>query len=108
MVQLRRAAPRHRNSVAVEVGFEPTDGLPHHTLSRRAPSATRRLHRRRAYLKLGPGPSAATGYRRRSKKSRSNAAHSSPSTPLTTSTGSPRRGSCRTSHTDPAAPALGS
>src|SRR5215475_8837447 len=34
---------------AVEVGFEPTEGLPLHTLSRRAPSATRRLHRRRAY-----------------------------------------------------------
>ena len=31
--------------VAVEVGFEPTEGLPPHTLSRRAPSATRRLHR---------------------------------------------------------------
>jgi hypothetical protein len=31
---------------AVEVGFEPTEGLPLHTLSRRAPSATRRLHRR--------------------------------------------------------------
>ncbi|SNQ50333.1 hypothetical protein FRACA_440030 [Frankia canadensis] len=30
---------------AVEVGFEPTEGLPPHTLSRRAPSATRRLHR---------------------------------------------------------------
>src|SRR5712691_2751602 len=33
-------------TVAVEVGFEPTEGLPPHTLSRRAPSATRRLHRR--------------------------------------------------------------
>jgi hypothetical protein len=31
---------------AVEVGFEPTEELPPHTLSRRAPSATRRLHRR--------------------------------------------------------------
>ena len=40
-------------SVAVEVGFEPTEGLPLHTLSRRAPSATRRLHRRRAYLTGG-------------------------------------------------------
>ena len=38
---------------AVEVGFEPTEGLPPHTLSRRAPSATRRLHRRRAYLNPG-------------------------------------------------------
>src|SRR5579859_1216037 len=36
-------------SSAVEVGFEPTEGLPPHTLSRRAPSATRRLHRGRAY-----------------------------------------------------------
>ncbi|SQD93981.1 hypothetical protein FMEAI12_2140009 [Parafrankia sp. Ea1.12] len=34
---------------AVEVGFEPTEGLPPHTLSRRAPSATRRLHRGLAY-----------------------------------------------------------
>src|ERR1700685_960783 len=41
--------PRHPSSRAVEVGFEPTEGLPLHTLSRRAPSATRRLHRRRAY-----------------------------------------------------------
>src|SRR3981081_1606251 len=37
-------------AMAVEVGFEPTEGLPLHTLSRRAPSATRRLHRGRAYL----------------------------------------------------------
>jgi hypothetical protein len=41
--------------VAVEVGFEPTDELPHHTLSRRAPSATRRLHRSRAYRSLAFG-----------------------------------------------------
>src|SRR5580704_19060084 len=40
---------------AVEVGFEPTEGLPPHTLSRRAPSATRRLHRGRAYPNRGPG-----------------------------------------------------
>src|SRR5271169_3577082 len=40
--------------LAVEVGFEPTEGLPPHTLSRRAPSATRRLHRGRAYLKRRP------------------------------------------------------
>ena len=40
----------------MEVGFEPTEGLPPHTLSRRAPSATRRLHRRRAYpSSAGPG-----------------------------------------------------
>jgi hypothetical protein len=32
-------------SAAVEVGFEPTEDLRLHTLSRRAPSATRRLHR---------------------------------------------------------------
>ena len=38
-------------SVAVEVGFEPTDGLPHHTLSRRTPSAARRLHRAAVYPK---------------------------------------------------------
>ena len=35
--------------MAVEVGFEPTEVLPPHTLSRRARSATTRLHRRRAY-----------------------------------------------------------
>src|ERR1022692_3826451 len=50
--------------LAVEVGFEPTEGLPPHTLSRRAPSATRRLHRRRAYLtgpaRAGPPCPAAT------------------------------------------------
>jgi hypothetical protein len=46
--------------VAVEVGFEPTDGLPHHTLSRRAPSATRRLHRSRAYLRLTNSGGRAT------------------------------------------------
>src|SRR5579872_7559935 len=43
---------------AVEVGFEPTEGLPPHTLSRRAPSATRRLHRGRAYPNRGPGREA--------------------------------------------------
>ncbi len=42
-------AQDHAWSVAVEVGFEPTEDLRLHTLSRRAPSATRRLHRRRAY-----------------------------------------------------------
>jgi SAM-dependent methyltransferase len=35
--------------VAVEVGFEPTEELPPHTLSRRAPSAARTLHRRQGY-----------------------------------------------------------
>src|SRR5580692_5782938 len=49
-----RGGPRpeisRRPCMAVEVGFEPTEGLPLHTLSRRAPSATRRLHRSRAYL----------------------------------------------------------
>ena|SRR5215472_13570818 len=73
---------------AVEVGFEPTDELPHHTLSRRAPSATRRLHRRRAYLSdASVGRQARAAYRRSPKNSRSTAAHSSASTPLTTSTG---------------------
>src|ERR1700727_3567120 len=43
-----------RPRMAVEVGFEPTEGLPLHTLSRRAPSATRRLHRGRAYPNSGP------------------------------------------------------
>jgi hypothetical protein len=45
-----RVSSNFCRSMAVEVGFEPTDELPHHTLSRRAPSATRRLHRSRAYL----------------------------------------------------------
>ncbi len=45
--------------MAVEVGFEPTEGLPPHTLSRRAPSATRRLHRRRAYPTTGHTPHEA-------------------------------------------------
>jgi hypothetical protein len=35
--------------MAVEVGFEPTEVLPPHTLSRRARSATTRLHRDGAY-----------------------------------------------------------
>ena len=34
-----------RGDLAVEVGFEPTEGLHPHTLSRRARSATTRLHR---------------------------------------------------------------
>ena len=51
----RRVYGHHCRSVAVEVGFEPTDELPHHTLSRRAPSATRRLHRSRAYLSRSLG-----------------------------------------------------
>ena len=74
-------APRTTNEapagcpVAVEVGFEPTEDLRLHTLSRRAPSATRRLHRARAYLSGGPGGSARQdGQRRCSKNSRSSAA----------------------------------
>src|ERR1700684_971281 len=55
---LRLAAPRpgarSAAAMAVEVGFEPTEELPLHTLSRRAPSATRRLHRRRAYRRSEP------------------------------------------------------
>ena len=35
--------------VAVAVGFEPTEELPPHTLSRRAPSAARTRHRGRGY-----------------------------------------------------------
>src|ERR1700734_304961 len=49
-----RVRPDPVRRVAVEVGFEPTEGLPLHTLSRRAPSATRRLHRRRAYRRSEP------------------------------------------------------
>src|SRR3954471_10927832 len=36
-------------SVAVAVGFEPTEGVNPHTLSRRAPSAARTRYRRRVY-----------------------------------------------------------
>jgi hypothetical protein len=42
--------PKFGDDVAVAVGFEPTEGLPPHTLSRRAPSAARTRHRRVAYL----------------------------------------------------------
>src|SRR5260370_42372287 len=49
-------------TLAVEVGFEPTEGLPPHTLSRRGPPATRRLHPPKAY----PPPVATeAGARRR-------------------------------------------
>src|SRR5262249_12520082 len=40
-----KRTPQRAWSTAVEVGFEPTEDLRLHTLSRRAPSATRRLHR---------------------------------------------------------------
>ena len=96
--------------VAVEVGFEPTEGLPPHTLSRRAPSATRRLHRRRAY----PNPRVFGGMtypasgRRAAKKSRSKARHSPARTPPMTSGRWFRRVSLSTSQSDPTAPALGS
>src|SRR5690606_16232761 len=51
----RNARPTHvdRSGVsrcrAVAEGFEPSEGLPPHTLSRRAPSAARTHHRARAY-----------------------------------------------------------
>ena len=96
----------HRpRSAAVEVGFEPTEGLPLHTLSRRAPSATRRLHRRRAYRTPGGQPA---GQRRRAKNSRSSAADSSASTPPITCARWLRRRSRGMFHSDPAAPAFGS
>lgn len=57
------AGGSHVAQVAVEVGFEPTDRLPHHTLSRRAPSATRRLHRRAAY-RISAIARASVGRRR--------------------------------------------
>ena len=41
-------AERTEQIVAVEVGFEPTESFHPHTLSRRARSATTRLHRGRA------------------------------------------------------------
>ena len=45
--------------LAVAVGFEPTDGLHRHTLSRRAPSAARTRYRREAYKTAGAGMQAA-------------------------------------------------
>ena len=111
-------ADAHAAPAAVEVGFEPTEGLPPHTLSRRAPSATRRLHRRRAYpnpcVRAAPGAGAALPARpysldrRVAKKSRSRAPHSWASTPPMTSGWWFRRVSRSRSHSDPAAPALGS
>ena len=41
--------PTLHGELAVAVGFEPTEELPPHTLSRRAPSAARTRHRRRDY-----------------------------------------------------------
>ena len=97
-------------TAAVEVGFEPTEGLPPHTLSRRAPSATRRLHRWRAYLNqpaLG-GSCDPPRCLRAAKNSCSTAPHSAASTPPMTSGRWFRRRSLSTSHNEPAAPALGS
>ena len=45
--------------MAVAVGFEPTEELPPHTLSRRAPSAARTRHRRRDYLIRRTSPNRA-------------------------------------------------
>ena len=86
--------------MAVEVGFEPTDRLPHHTLSRRAPSATRRLHRGAAYRITAQ---SRTG----GEESVSSAAHSSASTPVTTSGRWLSRRSLTTSQSEPDGPALG-
>src|SRR2546423_11235990 len=96
-------------TVAVEVGFEPTEGLPPHTLSRRAPSATRRLHRRRAYPnpRVREGGTYPPSARRAAKKSRSRSPHSAARTPPMTSGRWFRRGSRSTSPSDPTAPPLG-
>src|SRR5260370_3191828 len=56
-------------TLAVEVGFEPTEGLPPHTLSRRAPSATRPPHPPRAHptpvpTSRGPRPRTREAARR--------------------------------------------
>src|SRR5436305_5306561 len=103
-------AQRHRRSTAVEVGFEPTEGLPPHTLSRRAPSATRRLHRRRAYPnpRVREGGTYPPSARRAAKKSRSRSPHSAARTPPITSGRWFRRVSRSTSQSDPTAPPLGS
>src|SRR5438270_8689977 len=86
------------SQLAVEVGFEPTEELPPHTLSRRAPLAARTLHRERAYR----------ASRRETNQSRRIAAHSSAKTPDTTSGRWLSRRSRTTSHSDPTAPAFGS
>src|SRR3954454_5855968 len=84
--------------LAVEVGFEPTEELPPHTLSRRAPLAARTLHRRRDYR----------SDRIDVNQSRRIWPHSSPRTPDTTSGRWLSRRSRTTSQSEPAAPALGS
>ena len=84
--------------LAVAVGFEPTEELPPHTLSRRAPLAARTLHRRRAYRST----------RFEVNQSRRISPHSGASTPETTSGRWLSRRSRTTSHSEPTAPALGS
>jgi hypothetical protein len=77
---LKAAKPLVR--LAVAVGFEPTEGVNPHTLSRRAPSAARTRHRRRGYPSgcgaakslTPPGgwrrtPEAAPRIRRRERRS---------------------------------------
>src|SRR5215211_4970702 len=49
-----RTARRSPCSVAVAVGFESTEAVNPHTLSRRAPSAARTRHRRRGYRIITP------------------------------------------------------
>src|SRR5262249_55175517 len=90
--------------MAVEVGFEPTEGLPPHTLSRRAPSATKRLHPRPAYRTCLLSFAGLRG----AKKPRRRGAPPPPSPPPSPSARSDSRRSRSTSHSDPAAPALGS
>ena len=87
-----------RRRLAVAVGFEPTDGLHRHTLSRRAPSAARTRHRRRDYRT----PRCCR------KKSVSTSPDSAASTPATTSGRWLSRRSRTTSHSEPTAPAFGS
>jgi hypothetical protein len=48
-VYRQKAQVARKMWMAVEVGFEPTEELPPHTLSRRAPLAARTLHRRSGY-----------------------------------------------------------
>ena len=53
-----------RHHVAVAVGFEPTEGVNPHTLSRRAPSAARTRHRRRGYRTGCDAQNPAVGVRK--------------------------------------------
>jgi hypothetical protein len=104
--QPRRQAASAASGLAERVGFEPTVGFPLHTLSRRAPSATRSPLRGGAAT--GSAHAPVTPCRSAAKNPFSIAAHSSLNTPLATSIRWFRRGSCTRFPSEPQKPALGS